>query len=80
MASDTSSGTGIDPRSLSDVDLLRELESLHETRNATFRHGSDDALLAHNRRMRVLEEEYLSRFPAREVDPERLRVGARARD
>jgi hypothetical protein len=70
---------GVDPSSLSDDDLFRELESLHSTRTTTLRHGSDDALQAHTERSKALEEEYLRRRPAREVDPERLREGARAR-
>lgn len=70
---------GVDPEQLSPEDLLNELRSLHDTRHTTFRHGSDDALENHNRRMRELEGEYLRRFPDREVDPERLREGARSR-
>ena len=65
---------------LSNDDLLRELESLHSTRHATLRHGSDDALSAHTSRQTTLEQEYLRRFPQREVDPNRLRDGARDRD
>ena len=64
---------------LSEEDLLRELAHLHETRHTTLRHGSDDALAAHTRRTDQLETEYLRRHPEREVDPERLREGARAR-
>lgn len=64
---------GVDPGALADEDLLRELESLHNTRNDTLRHGSDAALENHNRRLAELEGEYLRRRPAREVDPERLR-------
>ena len=70
---------GIPAGSLDDEDLLRELASLHETRHDTLRHGSDDALQRHSERMAELEAEYLRRFPDREVDPERLRAGARAR-
>jgi hypothetical protein len=66
---------GIPARSLDDNDLLRELASLHDT----LRHGSDDALQRHNERTAELEKEYLRRYPDREVDPERLRAGARAR-
>ncbi|GAA1042240.1 hypothetical protein GCM10009557_67740 [Virgisporangium ochraceum] len=65
--------TGIDPSTLDVEDLLRELRSLHDTRHETLRHGSDDALENHNRRMLELEKEYLRRFPQREVDPARLR-------
>ena len=64
---------GVDPAELSAADLLRELHSLHETRHDTLRHGSDDALANHNRRMVELESEYLRRYPQREVDPGRLR-------
>jgi hypothetical protein len=67
------STTGIDPSTLDVEDLLRELRSLHDTRHETLRHGSDDALENHNRRMLELEKEYLRRFPQREVDPARLR-------
>ncbi|GAA2278489.1 hypothetical protein GCM10010149_22560 [Nonomuraea roseoviolacea subsp. roseoviolacea] len=70
---------GIDPRDLSDDDLLRELRQLHATRTDTFLHGSDDALARHTSRTNELESEYLRRYPERDVDPERLREGARAR-
>ncbi|RZS82745.1 hypothetical protein EV189_3140 [Motilibacter rhizosphaerae] len=71
--------TGVEPTALSEDDLLRELHSLHATRTETLRHGSDDALQAHTSRSAALEQEYLRRHPGREVDPERLREGARAR-
>jgi hypothetical protein len=64
---------GVEPGSLSTEDLLRELYNLHDSRHETFRHGSDDALANHDRRTAELEREYLRRFPAREVDPQRLR-------
>jgi hypothetical protein len=64
---------GVDPADLADGDLLRELASLHATRHDTLRHGSDDALANHNRRLVELESEYLRRYPQREVDPARLR-------
>ncbi|HEV7654809.1 MAG TPA: DUF6158 family protein [Mycobacteriales bacterium] len=64
---------------LSDEALLRELTSLHQTRNDTFLHGSDDALAQHTRRMAELEAEYRDRRPQRDVDPHRLRAGARSR-
>jgi hypothetical protein len=67
------SHTGIDPATLDVEDLMRELRSLHDTRHETLRHGSDDALGNHDRRMLELEQEYLRRFPQREVDPARLR-------
>jgi len=71
--------SGVNPGELSEDDLFRELQHLHETRSATLRHGSDDALRAHTERTQALEEEYLRRYPSREVDPGRLREGARAR-
>jgi hypothetical protein len=64
---------GIDPSDLSDEELLRELNSLHETRNDTLRHGAEAALDNHTRRSVELESEYVRRFPGREVDPARLR-------
>ena len=70
---------GIDPKSLSDEDLLRELGQLHQTRTETLLHGSDDALENHTIRTRELEAEYLRRYPNRHIDPERLREGARQR-
>ncbi|NJP24902.1 DUF6158 family protein [Microbispora hainanensis] len=70
---------GVDPRDLSDEDLIRELRHLHETRSDTLFHGSDDALEHHTSRMQELEREYLERYPDRQVDPERLREGARQR-
>jgi hypothetical protein len=66
-------GLGVEPPALSTDDLLRELARLHGTRHETFRHGSDDALAHHDRRTAELEREYLRRFPAREVDPQRVR-------
>ena len=70
---------GVPPVELTDKDLLRELTHLHQTRNEAFLHGSDDALAAHTRRSQELEAEYVRRNPARHVDPERLRSGARDR-
>ena len=69
-------GQGVDPAELSTEDLLREMASLHETRNTTLRHGSDAALANHEQRTLELESEYLRRFPNREVDPQRLRDAA----
>jgi uncharacterized protein DUF6158 len=71
---------GIPAEDLTDEDLLRELGELHRTRHDTLRHGSDQALTTHTERMYELEREYLRRFPQREVDPQRLRSGARTRD
>jgi len=70
---------GVPPSDLSEQDLRRELQHVHETRHTTFLHGSDDALHAHTRRTADLEAEFLRRFPQREVDPDRLREGARQR-
>ena len=70
---------GVDPAELSDDDLMRELGHLYETRMDALRHAADQALAEHTRRTNDLEDEYLRRFPEREVDPERLREGARAR-
>jgi hypothetical protein len=70
---------GIEPAVLSDSDLMRELTSLYETRMDALRHASDQALAEHTRRTAELEAEYVRRHPDREIDPERLREGARAR-
>ncbi|MBC6460531.1 DUF6158 family protein [Actinomadura sp. HBU206391] len=70
---------GVDPGELSDEDLMRELGHLHETRLEALRHAADQALDEHTRRSAALETEYLRRWPDREVDPERLRAGARHR-
>ncbi|HEY9476183.1 MAG TPA: DUF6158 family protein [Mycobacteriales bacterium] len=64
---------------LPESDLLRELEHLHATRHETFLHGSTTALVAHSERQHELEDEYLYRHPDRDIDPERLRSGARQR-
>ena len=77
MTENNGATPGVDPTSLEENELLTELEHLHDTRNVTFRHGSDDALRAHDRRTRELESEYLRRHPEREVDPARTRRGAR---
>ena len=71
---------GIDPRELSDAQLLKELETIHRTRHDTLLHGSPDALGAHNARMAELEGEYLRRNPQRPVAPGRTRKGARERE
>ena len=70
---------GVPPSQLSEEDLRRELQHVHETRHTTFLHGSQDALEVHTWRTFELEAEYLRRFPEREVDPDRLRAGARLR-
>jgi hypothetical protein len=64
--------TGIDPATLGDEDLFRELSSLYRTRLATLRHGPDAALDNHLKRTAELETEYIARNPGREVDPDRL--------
>ena len=80
VQSDWVAGPGIPAGDLTDEDLLRELGELHRTRHETLRHGSDQALTTHTERMYELEREYLHRFPDREIDPQRLRAGARARE
>lgn len=70
---------GINPQTLPDEDLFRELDSLYRTRLDTVRFGSGDALTQSTARLADLEREYLRRFPDREIDPERLRAGARLR-
>jgi hypothetical protein len=70
---------GVPAADLSDEDLFRELNELYRTRLDTLRHGSEHALAHHTSRMMELEPEYLRRQPQREVDPERLREGARQR-
>ena len=72
-------GGGVPSIDLSDEDLLREMAELHRTRNQTLRHGSDQALARHDERSAELEGEYLRRFPHREIDPDRIREGARQR-
>jgi hypothetical protein len=61
--------TGIPAHELSDDDLIREMRSLHRTRDDAVRHGPDDALTTHDRRTAELESEYLRRFPDREIIP-----------
>lgn len=70
---------GVDPRELSEQDLFRELTHLHETRSDALFHGPTDAFARHTSRTKELENEYLLRHPERDVDPDRLRSGARAR-
>jgi hypothetical protein len=77
MSNDQTTGPAV--AELSTEDLLREMTHLHATRTDTLRHGSQSALQSHTHRMSALEQEYLRRFPDREVDPERLREGARDR-
>jgi hypothetical protein len=69
---------GIAAAELSDEDLDRELERLHDTRRDTFLHGTQDALDVHTRRMLELESEFLRRFPGRSApDPARVRASRR---
>jgi hypothetical protein len=75
----TAPSGGIPADQLSDDDLLREMRSLHETRHDAVLHASEDALETHTRRMYELEDEYVRRDPDRDVDPDRLRSGARER-
>jgi hypothetical protein len=77
MSADLSAG--VPASELPDDELFQDLEQLHSTRHDTLRHGSVDALDAHTKRLNELEQEYLRRFPEREVDPDRVRSGARAR-
>jgi hypothetical protein len=61
---------GIPAADLTDEELMRELGSVHRTRNEALRHRPDAALGHHDRRSRELESEYLRRFPDREApDP-----------
>jgi hypothetical protein len=76
---DLNPADGVPAQELPDRDLLRELWELHRTRHDTLRHASDQALAQHSARMAEMEAEYLRRFPEREIDPERLREGARRR-
>ena len=69
--------TGVPAHQLADQDLDRELLHLHETRNDTFLHGSEDALAFHSARMAALEQEYLHRNPDRVPDARRTRHGSR---
>ena len=69
--------TGIPPTALTDENLERELLHLHETRNDTFLHGSEDALTFHTARTNDLEAEYLRRNPDRVIDARRTRHGSR---
>ena len=80
VQTDWDAAEGVPAGELADEDLLRELGEVHRTRHETLRHGSDQALARHSERMAELEQEYLRRYPQREVDPQRLRSGARTRE
>ena len=69
--------TGVPAHQLTDESLERELRHLHETRNDTFLHGSEDALAFHSDRTGCLEQEYLRRNPDRVPDARRTRHGSR---
>ncbi len=69
--------TGVPPTVLTDECLERELLHLHQTRNDTFLHGSEDALSFHTSRMLDLEQEYVRRNPDRVIDARRTRHGSR---
>ncbi|MFB7665496.1 DUF6158 family protein [Kitasatospora sp. NPDC056138] len=71
---------GIPPLALETDVLLRELSHLHRTRHETFLYGSEEALHRHTLRTGQLEDEYLRRFPLRQVTAGRTRNGARARE
>ena len=58
---------GVEPSSLSEADLLRQLGSLHRTRLRALRHASRRALVTHLARTGELEVEYLRRYPGREL-------------
>ncbi|MFP5336033.1 MAG: DUF6158 family protein [Actinomycetes bacterium] len=69
---------GVPPQDLTDEDLRREMQHLHDTRHATVLGGSEDALETHTRRMLALEQEFLRRFPDEAApDERRTRAGAR---
>jgi Family of unknown function (DUF6158) len=69
---------GVDPRELSDDDVVREVTHLHETRHEAMRGASESAFEAHTERMLALEQEYMRRFPEDSApDPLRTRAGAR---
>jgi hypothetical protein len=70
--------TGIPGAELSDDDLTRELEHLHQTRHDTFLNGSEHAVEHHTQRMLELEGEYRRRFPYETPDDLRTRAGSRA--
>ncbi|MCX4821215.1 DUF6158 family protein [Streptomyces sp. NBC_01142] len=71
--------SGVGPADLDEQQLLRELETIHRTRHDTLLHGSQNALIAHSKRMTELEAEYLKRHPDRRAASGRTREGARAR-
>jgi hypothetical protein len=58
---------GIDPATLTEDDLLRELGQLHRTRHETFLHAPTEALRNHSERTTLLELEYLRRHPDRDI-------------
>ena len=70
---------GVDPRQLSDDDVVREVTRLHETRHEAMRGASESAFEAHTERMLALEQEYMRRFPE-DAAPDPLRTPAGARE
>jgi hypothetical protein len=69
MTQEQEQDQGVVPESLSDRDLLRELEQLHRTRHEAFLHGPTEALQHHSERTAALELEYLRRYPERDIKP-----------
>jgi Family of unknown function (DUF6158) len=63
-------------QALSDDELFEHLGQLYATRLDTLRHGSQDSWDNSDRRLRELEQEYLRRYPDREVSPQRVRPGS----
>lgn len=70
---------GVPPEVLNDEELQRELATLHRMRHETFLHAGRSALETHTDRTEALENEYLRRFPERDIDEQRTRSGARQR-
>lgn len=58
---------------LDDQEVLSDLDTLYQRRLTTLRHGAEAAVESSTRRIAELEQEYLRRFPDREVDPARVR-------
>jgi hypothetical protein len=69
MTQEQEQDQGVAPESLSDRDLVRELEQLHRIRRETFLHGPIEALPHHSERTAALELEYLRRYPERDIKP-----------
>ena len=70
--------SGVRPEDLAESDLLRELQTLHETRHGTFLHGSPDALAEHTSRTAELENKIFAAIPTSVTwTRARTRAGAR---